>query len=69
MAKLQPGRYVSIMATRLLEFVSESFWFDDSALKNRYASFGEVELFKELENYRALQLSDAVADLYSDDTA
>lgn len=57
------------MATRLLEFVSESFWFDDSALKNRYASFGEVELFKELENYRALQLSDAVADLYSDDTA
>jgi len=57
------------MATRLLEFVSESFLFDDSALKNRYASFGEVELFKELENYRALQLSDAVADLYSDDTA
>lgn len=57
------------MATRLLEFVSESFLFDDSALKNRYASFGEVELLKELENYQALQLSDAVADLYSDDTA
>lgn len=69
MAKLQPGRHVSIMATRLLEFVSESFLFDDSALKNRYASFGEVELLKELENYRALQLSDAVADLYSDDPA
>ena len=50
------------MATRLLEFISESFLFDDSALKNRYASFGEVELLKELENYRVLQLSDALAN-------
>lgn len=49
------------MTNRLLEFISESFLFDDSALENRYSSFGEVELLKELENYRVLHLSDAVA--------
>jgi len=36
--------------------------FDDRALKNRYGSISEVELLKELENYRTLQLSDALAN-------